>query len=46
MLRIKIFIYCSDFWNMIEIKVQKSKSNFSNNNDEKIIQIKDFIKQN
>ena len=35
MLRIKVFTYCSDFKNAIKIKDQKSKSNFSNNNNGK-----------
>ena len=30
---------------MTKVKVQKSKSNFSNKNNKKIIQIKVFVKQ-
>lgn len=37
MLRIKVFIYCSDIWNMIEIKVRKSKPDFSNKNHKNTI---------
>ena len=36
-----------DFQTKIKIKVEKSKSNYLNNNDnKKTIQFKDFVKQN
>ena len=46
MLRIKVFTYCSDFQIMVKIKVQKSKSNYLNNNNKKYHPNKDFVKQN
>ena len=40
MLRIKVFTYCGDFQVMFKIKVQKSKSNYLYNNNNKTISSK------